>query len=29
MDTAIQQLRYAARRLARTPAFTLIASPTL
>jgi putative ABC transport system permease protein len=29
MEAAIQQLRYAARRLARTPAFTLIAIATL
>jgi len=29
MDTAIEELRYAARRLARTPAFTLIALATL
>ena len=29
METAIQELRYAARRLARTPAFTLIALATL
>ncbi len=29
MEAAIQELRYAARRLARTPAFTLIALGTL